>query len=228
MDPRARLADARLYLCTDARRERGDLLDFVAAAIAGGVDVVQLRDKGSAGAREFGTLEAAEELAILGQLRELTTGTGALLAVNDRADLAALSGADILHVGQGDLTPPQARSIVGRDVLIGRSTHDDAQREAALADDDVDYFAVGPCWATPTKLGRSAVGLDLVRAAATSLGANEGTAKPWFAIGGIDERRIPETVAAGASRIVVVRALTQADDPRSAAATLRQLTTAAT
>lgn len=227
MDPRARLADARLYLCTDARRERGDLLDFVAAAIAGGVDVVQLRDKGSAGASEFGTLEAAEELAILGQLRELTTATGTLLAVNDRADLAALSGADILHVGQGDLTPTLARSIVGCDVLIGRSTHDDAQREAALADDDVDYFAVGPCWATPTKPGRTAVGLDLIRAAATSRGANEGTGKPWFAIGGIDAERLPDVLDAGARRVVVVRAITAADDPGAAAERLAGMLSAA-
>ena len=122
-----RLARARLYLCTDARRERGDLDEFVARAVTGGVDIVQLRDKGSAGEERFGALEAAEELAILARLRDITHAGGALLSVNDRADLAKLSGADVLHVGQGDLTPAQARGIVGEDVIIGQSTHDAAE-----------------------------------------------------------------------------------------------------
>ncbi len=216
MDARDRLADARLYLCTDARRERGDLLEFVAAALDGGVDLIQLRDKGSPGAQRFGALEAAEELELLGRLRALTRRAGALLAVNDRADIAALAGADVLHLGQGDLTPAQARRLVGAEMVIGRSTHDDDQRTAAIADADVDYFAVGPCWATPTKPGRTATGLDLVRAAAAT-----GTAKPWFAIGGIDTQRAPEAVAAGARRIVVVRALTGSADPAHAARELR-------
>ncbi|WP_394811390.1 thiamine phosphate synthase [Gordonia jinghuaiqii] len=211
-DRRRRLDSARLYLCTDARRERGDLLDFVDAALAGGVDVVQLRDKGSAGEREFGTLEAGEELAILAGMREVAQAHGALLAVNDRADIAALSGADVLHVGQGDLPPRAARRVVGPDVVLGLSTHDPAQAAAANADPDVDYFCVGPCWTTPTKPGRAAAGLDLV----ASTAAAQPT-KPWFAIGGIDAARVPEVTVRGARRIVVVRAITAADDPAAAA-----------
>ncbi|MFT3898927.1 MAG: thiamine phosphate synthase [Gordonia sp. (in: high G+C Gram-positive bacteria)] len=216
MNRRDRLKRSSLYLCTDARRERGDLLDFVAATLDGGVDIVQLRDKGSPGEREFGALEAGPELDLLARLRELTTRAGALLAVNDRADIAAASGADVLHVGQDDLPPATARELVGDDVLIGLSSHDPAQAKAAAADPSIDYFCVGPCWATPTKPGRAGTGLDLVKHAA---GLN--TDRPWFAIGGIDLERAPEVAAAGASRIVVVRAITAADDPRAAAAALR-------
>ena len=159
---RRRLDSAALYLCTDARRERGDLVDFVAAALAGGVDIVQLRDKGSAGEQRFGVLEAREELEILARLRAVTSAQGALLSVNDRADIARLACADVLHVGQGDLPPSVARRIVGPEMVIGQSTHDADQAAAAVADDDVDYFCVGPCWTTPTKPGRQAAGLDLV------------------------------------------------------------------
>lgn len=207
-----RLENSRLYLCTDARRERGDLVDFVAAAVDGGVDIVQLRDKGSAGESRFGTLEAREELEILARLRTVTREGGALLAVNDRADIATLADADVLHVGQGDLSAAQARRVVGPEILIGQSTHDVDQMTAAVADDGLDYFCVGPCWPTPTKPGRSAPGLDLVRATAAA-----GTTTPWFAIGGIDADRMPEVVAAGARRAVVVRAITAADDPAAAA-----------
>ncbi|WP_448222384.1 thiamine phosphate synthase [Gordonia iterans] len=214
--PRERLADARLYLCTDARRERGDLLAFVESALAGGVDIVQLRDKGSPGAQQFGDLEAAEELDLLAQLKQLTRAAGALLAVNDRADVAALAGADVLHLGQGDLPPAEARRIVGPDVVVGRSTHDDDQVRAAVADPDVDYFCAGPCWTTPTKPGRAATGLGLVRTAAGS-----AAGKPWFAIGGIDLPRVAEVTAAGAERIVVVRALTAEADPETAGRALR-------
>lgn len=216
MDLRRRLADSRLYLCTDARRERGDLIDFVSAALDGGVDLVQLRDKGSPGAREFGALEAAEELDVLARLRELTRAAGALLSVNDRADVAALAGADVLHLGQGDLPPAAARRIVGADMLLGLSTHDEAQMRDAASNPDIDYFCTGPCWSTPTKPGRTATGLDLVHAAAAT-----APAKPWFAIGGIDEARVPEVAAAGATRIVVVRALTASPDPAAAARRLR-------
>ncbi|MGV9794857.1 thiamine phosphate synthase [Gordonia sp. NPDC003422] len=215
ISPRQRLDTATLYLCTDARRERGDLLDFVSKAIDGGVDIVQLRDKGSVGEERFGTLEAREELAILAELRRVVRARGALLAVNDRADIAALAQADVLHVGQGDLAPAAARQIVGPDVVIGLSTHDVDQAAGAAADDDVDYFCVGPCWTTPTKPGRPAAGLDLVTSVATT-----NPVKPWFAIGGIDLARLPEVRAAGAERIVVVRAITAADDPESAARAL--------
>ncbi|WP_163571912.1 thiamine phosphate synthase [Fodinicola feengrottensis] len=203
-DPRRRLADARLYLCTDARRERGDLAAFVDAALAGGVDVVQLRDKSP--------LEAREELAALEVLAAACERHNALLAVNDRADVALAASADVLHLGQDDLPVSWARRIVGDDVVIGRSTHDPAQAAAGATEPGVDYFCTGPCWTTPTKPGRPAAGLDLVRETAAS-----GTARPWFAIGGIDADRLDEVIAAGARGVVVVRAITDADDPRAAA-----------
>jgi thiamine-phosphate pyrophosphorylase len=217
--PSERLATASLYLCTDARRERGDLAAFADAALAGGVDIVQLRDKGSPGEQRFGPLEARDELAALEVLADATRRHDALLAVNDRADIAVAARADVLHLGQDDLPPPIARDIVGTDMLIGRSTHDRGQVSAALAE-PVDYFCVGPCWPTPTKPGRPAPGLALVRAA-----AELGAGKPWFAIGGIDEQRLPEVLDAGARRIVVVRAITAADEARAAA---RRLKTALT
>jgi len=216
-----RLAAARLYLCTDARRERGDLAQFVDAALAGGVDIVQLRDKGSAGERQFGQLEARDELAACEILADAARRHGALFAVNDRADIARATGADVLHLGQGDLPLGVAREIVGPDTLIGLSTHDRDQ-VAAAGDSDADYFCVGPCWPTPTKPGRHAPGLQLVREAA-ELGGD----KPWFAIGGIDARRLPEVLDAGARRIVVVRAITAAEDPRAAAEQLRSALAAA-
>ena len=233
--PGERLATASLYLCTDARRERGDLAEFADAALAGGVDIIQLRDKGSAGEQQFGPLEARQELDALEILADAARRHVALLAVNDRADIAFAAGADVLHLGQDDLPLQIARDIIGPRPVIGRSTHDRVQASAAAAE-EVDYFCVGPCWPTPTKPGRPAPGLDLVRAtaelvsgaasAATSdSGAagprTSGTDKPWFAIGGIDEQRLPEVLAAGARRIVVVRAITGAEDPRAAAHRLK-------
>lgn len=219
--PASRLAAARLYLCTDARRELGDLAEFADAALAGGVDIVQLRDKGSAGERQFGPLEARDELAACEILAEAARRHGALFAVNDRADIARASGADVLHLGQRDLPLSVAREIVGPDTVIGLSSHDPDQA-AAAADSEADYFCVGPCWPTPTKPGRPAPGLELVRAAA-ALGAD----KPWFAIGGINPERLPEVLDAGARRIVVVRAITAAADPRAAAERLRSALAAA-
>jgi len=219
-DLRARLAEAHLYLCTDARRERGDLAEFVDAALAGGVDIVQLRDKGSVGEQRFGTLEARAELEALEVLADAAGRHGALMAVNDRADIAFAAGADVLHLGQDDLPLSMARAVIGPDPLIGRSTHDVEQLDAAI-DEHVDYFCVGPCWPTPTKPGRPAAGLGLVRSAAES-----GTDKPWFAIGGIDGERLPEVLDAGARRVVVVRAITDADDPTAAAAALKAALTA--
>ncbi|BBY04030.1 thiamine phosphate synthase [Mycobacterium seoulense] len=217
----SRLAAARLYLCTDARRERGDLAQFADAALAGGVDIIQLRDKGSPGEQRFGPLEARDELAACEVLADAARRHGALFAVNDRADIARAAGADVLHLGQGDLPLDVARGIVGPDMLLGLSSHD-ADQAAAAAAGAPDYFCVGPCWPTPTKPGRTAPGLGLVRAA-----ANLRTAKPWFAIGGIDEQRLPEVLAAGARRIVVVRAITAASDPRAAAHRLRSALAAA-
>jgi thiamine-phosphate pyrophosphorylase len=214
-DRLTRLASATLYLCTDARRERGDLAAFADAALAGGVDIIQLRDKGSSGEKQFGPLEATDELAALEVLADAARRHNALLAVNDRADIARAASADVLHLGQDDLPLPIARDIVGPQTLIGRSTHDRDQAAAADAE-PVDYYCVGPCWPTPTKPGRQAPGLDLVRTTASA-----GTDKPWFAIGGIDEERLPEVLDAGARRIVVVRAITSADDPRAAASRLK-------
>jgi thiamine-phosphate pyrophosphorylase len=213
--PGERLAAASLYLCTDARRERGDLAEFADAALAGGVDIIQLRDKGSSGEQQFGPLEALQELAALEVLADAARRHNALLAVNDRADIALAARADVLHLGQDDLPLPIARGIIGPRPVIGWSTHDQAQVKAALTE-AVDYFCVGPCWPTPTKPGRPAPGLDLVRAT-----AELATDKPWFAIGGIDEARLPGVLAAGARRIVVVRAITAADDPRAAAQRLK-------
>lgn len=203
---RDRLATARLYLCTDAREAAGDLAEFADAVLTGGVDILQLRQKG---------MEARQELAALELLADACRRHGALLAVNDRADLAVVAGAHVLHVGQDDLAPSAARRLVGADVAIGRSTHSPAQADEAMRDPDVAYFCVGPTWATPTKPGRPAAGPDLVQHAATS-----GTGKPWFAIGGIDHDTLDEVLNAGASRVVVVRALTEAGDPRAAAQTL--------
>jgi thiamine-phosphate pyrophosphorylase len=223
--PAERLATASLYLCTDARRERGDLAEFADAALAGGVDLIQLRDKGSPGEQQFGPLEALQELQALEVLADAARRHNALLAVNDRADIAKAAGADVLHLGQDDLPLAIARDIIGPRPVIGRSTHDHAQVTNALTE-AVDYFCVGPCWPTPTKPGRPSPGLDLVRATAemTSSAAESpasGRAKPWFAIGGIDEQRLPEVLAAGARRIVVVRAITGADDPQAAARRLK-------
>lgn len=205
---RRRLRDASLYLCTDARREQGDLEGFLHAVLDGGVDIVQLRDKG---------LDAREELALLSRMGRIVAEHGALLAVNDRADLAALAGADVLHTGQADLPVASSRGLLGPRPGLGRSTHSLTQALEADADPDVDYFCVGPVWATPTKPGRAAVGLELVRAVAES-----DPHTPWFAIGGVDGATVPEVLAAGARRIVVVRAVTRAADPGRAARELAE------
>jgi thiamine-phosphate pyrophosphorylase len=203
---RERLGEARLYLCTDGRRDRGDFAGFVEAALRGGVDIVQLREKG---------LEARQELALLEVLADAARRHGALWSVNDRADLAAVAGADVLHLGQDDLPVRSARRLIGPGPLVGRSTHHRAQVDAAEVEPDVDYFCVGPTWPTPTKPGRPAPGLDLTRYAAAT------ATRPWFAIGGIDADRLDDVLAAGASRVVVVRAITAADDPEAAARALR-------
>lgn len=223
---RRRLADARLYLCTDARRHLDPsggfaaLAAFAEEALGGGVDIIQLRDKNSAGEKLHGPLEAGPELRALAVLREVCDRHGALLAVNDRADIARASGADVLHVGQDDLPIAVAREIVGPDVVLGLSCHSADEVDAAADTAGLDYFCTGPVWPTPTKPGRPAPGLDLVRHA-----AGLPTARPWFAIGGIDAGNVGEVVDAGARRIVVVRALTAAADPRAAARALRDAVT---
>ncbi|KJY46789.1 MULTISPECIES: thiamine phosphate synthase [unclassified Streptomyces] len=206
MSANAQLSDARLYLCTDARKRQGDLPEFLDAVLAGGVDIVQLRDKG---------MEAGEELEHLQVFAEAARRHGRLLAVNDRADVAHAIGSDVLHLGQGDIPVPAARAILGDGVLFGRSCHAESEVDAAVAEPGVDYFCTGPCWPTPTKPGRYAPGLGLVRYAASL-----AQPRPWFAIGGIDAGNLDEVLDAGATRIVVVRALTEASDPGAAAADL--------
>jgi thiamine-phosphate pyrophosphorylase len=213
---RAALGGARLYLCTDARREQGDLAEFLDAVLAGGVDIVQLRDKG---------LEARQELEYLEVFADACRRHGRLLAVNDRADVAHAARAafgprpEVLHLGQDDLPVPAARAILGGDVLVGRSCHAESEVDAALLEPGVDYFCTGPVWPTPTKPGRYAPGPGLVEYAAARV-ADSGSERPWFAIGGIDAGNLDQVLDAGARRIVVVRALTAADDPKAAAAEL--------
>ncbi|GIH20875.1 thiamine-phosphate synthase [Rugosimonospora africana] len=200
---RAALGRARLYLCTDARQRQGDLADFLDAVLAGGVDIVQLRQKG---------LEARDELRHLEVFAEAAARHGKLFAVNDRADVAYACGAPVLHLGQDDLPVPVARRIVGDRPVIGRSTHSPGQFDAARDEPGADYLCAGPTWATPTKPGRPAAGLDLLDHASVA-----ATARPWFAIGGIDSGRLDEVLALGARRVVVVRAITEAEDPGAAA-----------
>jgi thiamine-phosphate pyrophosphorylase len=201
-DARTRLDDARLYLCTDARRDRGDLVPFLDAVLGAGVDIVQLREKG---------LEAGEELRLLEVFASACQRHGRLLAVNDRADVALAAGADVLHLGQDDLPVPVARAILGPGPVIGLSSHSPAQSDAAAGEPGVDYFCAGPVWTTPTKPGRPATGPSLLKHVAQS-----ATARPWFAIGGISLTRLDEVLEAGATRVVVVRAITEADDPAAA------------
>ena len=215
-DRRERLSDARLYLCTDGRRSQGDLPGFLNAVLGAGVDIVQLREKG---------LEAREELALLEVFAAACRRHGRLLAVNDRADVALAAGADVLHLGQDDLPVPVARDILGPGPVIGRSSHSPAQADAAAAEPGVDYFCAGPLWTTPTKPGRPATGLGLLGHVArqqasgqgTAQDTVQGTARPWFAIGGISLDRLGDVLAAGASRVVVVRAITAAADPAAVA-----------
>jgi thiamine-phosphate pyrophosphorylase len=205
-DLRARLADARLYLCTDARERQGDLPEFLDAVLAAGVDIVQLRQKG---------IEARPEIAHLEVFADACRRHGRLLAVNDRADVARVVRPDILHLGQDDLPVTAARDILGPEILIGRSTHREAEVDAAAAEPGVDYFCVGPVWPTPTKPGRPAPGLGLL-----SYTAALAPRRPWFAIGGIDAGNLDDVLARGARRVVVVRQITEADDPGAAASAL--------
>jgi thiamine-phosphate pyrophosphorylase len=201
---RERLAEARLYFVTDVRPGRDELL---AAALAGGVDMVQLRDK------EAGDDELVRAAAVF---RRLCDEHGALFWLNDRPDLVEACDADGVHVGQDDMPAVEARRLVGDDVLVGLSTHSPEQLDRALSEGVADQLSVGPVWETPTKAGRIAVGLRYVEHAARIAGG-----RPWFAIGGIDLDNVREVIAAGASRVVVVRAIRDAADPRAAASALR-------
>jgi thiamine-phosphate pyrophosphorylase len=202
VSPRERIASARLYLVCDARPRA-----FLEAALRGGADVVQLRDK---------TLGDEELIAAAREFRAAADAHGALFVLNDRPDLVAACRADGVHVGQDDGSPAAARALAGPDAIVGRSTHAPEQGAAADADPDVDYLAVGPVHATPTKPGRPAAGPDYVRWAAGHVAH-----PPWFAIGGLDAATTPAVVALGARRVVVVRAITDAADPEAAARALR-------
>ncbi len=207
--PRERIADARLYLCAPAATPVATL----AAALAGGVDVLQLRDHALDG-DDDAVLRAAEPF------RATAAAAGALFVLNDRPDLAARAGADGVHVGQDDVSPALARATLGRDAIVGLSSHAPDQGAAAAADPEVDYVSIGPVHPTPTKPGRPAAGVGYVAWAAANV------AKPWFAIGGIDAETMPEVAAAGATRVVVVRAILDAPDPERAARELRAALTA--
>ena len=202
---RERLAGARLYFVCDsapAGRPLGDLLD---AALLGGVDVVQLRDK---------TADDAALLRAAATFRAAADSHQALFILNDRPDLVRPTAADGVHVGQEDEDLDAVRDAVGTDHLIGLSTHTPAQFDAG-ASGTADYLSAGPVHTTPTKPGRPATGLALIRHAA------ELDPKPWFAIGGIDSGTAGAVVAAGAARLVVVRAIRNAPDPLGAARELR-------
>jgi len=175
--------------------------------LRGGVDVVQLRDK---------SLDDAGLVAAAREFRAAADAAGALFILNDRPDLAGACEADGVHVGQDDGSVRAARAAVGPDRIVGRSTHAPAQGAIAEADSDVDYLAVGPVHATPTKPGRPAAGLAYVQWAAANL------TKPWFAIGGLDAANVAAVSAHGATRIVVVRAIAAAPDPEAAARALRE------
>jgi thiamine-phosphate pyrophosphorylase len=206
---RERLGRARLYLVTGAREDRGDLPDFLEAVLAAGVDIVQLREKDA---------EAGDLLRWSPVFRDAADRHGALFIVNDRPDVALVARADGVHLGQNDLPADSARALMGGDHIIGVSTH--SEQEFLSAARSADYLCVGPVHETATKPGRPATGLGSVRAAATrnELGATE---RPWFAIGGIDGATLDEVIGAGARRVAVVRAVTEARDPALAVRELR-------
>jgi thiamine-phosphate pyrophosphorylase len=206
IDRRDLLANSRLYLVCGADPDANKLADLLRAAIAGGVDIVQLREK---------RLGDDELTSIASAARALCERLGALLIVNDRPGVALEAGADGVHVGQDDMPVADVRELVGPDLLIGLSTHSPAQIDSVDAD-LVDYIGVGPIHETPTKPGRAAVGVDLIRHAAARAPA------PFFAIGGLDANNLTEALDAGASRVCVLRAIAGAAEPERAARELRE------
>jgi thiamine-phosphate pyrophosphorylase len=205
---RRRLDEARLYFVCDARPGGRDPAAVLKAALQNGAEIIQLRDK---------RLPDAELVEAARAFRALANEHGALFVLNDRPDLVEACAADGVHLGQADTPAAEARRALPTDALLGLSTHSREEIEAAheLGDDGPDYLSVGPIWETPTKEGRPAVGLELVDTAARI------ARLPWFAIGGIDPDNVGEVVAAGARRVVVVRAIRDAPDPARAARTLR-------
>jgi thiamine-phosphate pyrophosphorylase len=207
----ARLRLARLYLCTDARERQGDLAEFLAAVLAGGVDVVQIRQPGLRPAARRAALAVARQAA---SRHQAVVGVAAPAGPDDDA------GADLVHLDQGDGPAAAVRARLGAQTLIGRSTHDARQADGALAEDDLDYLWVGPVRAPAAPVGEPAVGLDLVRHAATVAPVFAMASTPWFAAGGITTASLDAVLAAGARRVCVGSALTAAPDPQQAAAEL--------
>lgn len=203
---RARLAEARLYLCTP---DRPDLAEFVTAVCIAGVDIVQFRDK---------LLDARQLLARAAVARDATHAHDRLFIMNDRPDLALECGSDGVHVGQDDVPPALCRRILGNDAIVGLSTHTMEELHAAM-DEPVDYLGVGPVEPTPTKPGRPGTGAQHVRAAAERL----GTHMPFFVTGGVSTATLQRIASAGATRYVVVRAITEAENPAAATKELRTL-----
>ena len=202
---RERLRTARLYFVCDAQPRGDDPEPLLRAALGGGVDIVQLREK-NLPHREI-------ELAAL-TFRRLCDTYSALFIVNDDPELARACNADGVHVGQDDGPAAEARELLGPEAIVGLSTHS-SEQIAAAADEPVDYISVGPVWETPTKEGRPGVGLGLVAHAARA------APHPFFAIGGIDPSNAAEVVEAGAHRLGVVRAIRDAEAPAVAAESLR-------
>jgi thiamine-phosphate pyrophosphorylase len=205
----ARLTRARLYFVCEGRPNGRDPTPLLDAALRGGVDIVQLREKARSGTDEL--VELARPF------RRAADEHGALFILNDRPELVEACDADGVHVGQADAPVAAARAQAGRAALVGLSTHAPDQVIAACeahGDERPDQLSVGPVWETPTKEGRSATGLGLIEFA-----AREATI-PWFAIGGIDRSNVSQVVGAGALRIVVVRAIRDTGDPEAAARAL--------
>lgn len=207
------LADRYLYLCT---ADRPDLAAFLQACISGGVDVVQLRDK---------RLEARQLLRRAALAAEVCGRFGVPFIINDRPDLAIACSASGVHVGQDDIPPGIARAIVGSEAIVGLSTHAPAEWEAATdgpgARDGVDYFSAGPVSETPTKPGRPGTGLSYLEYVASTSAGSPG-AVPWFVTGGVTPETVPDMAAAGARRFVVVRYLTESEDPERSAGRIRE------
>lgn len=203
---RARLAEARLYLCMP---DRPDLADFIATVVDAGVDIVQLRER---------SLDDGPLLERAVVAREATHRAGALFVLNDRPDIALACGADGVHVGQDDLPPTVVRDLIGAEMLLGLSTHAPAELEASAAE-PIDYISVGPVEPTPTKPGRPGTGVGYVRFAAERLPSG---ARPFFITGGVSPETLPGLLEAGARRFVVVRGITDASDPATAVRRLRE------
>lgn len=202
---RERLRTARLYFVCEAR-PLTDLETLLRAALTGGADIVQLREK---------ELGRAEIERAAGTFRRIADTFSALFILNDDPELARACDADGVHVGQDDVSAEEARELLGPDAIVGLSTHSEEQI-AASAGRPVDYISVGPVWETPTKEGRPGVGIDLIAHAAAQ------APHPFFAIGGIDTGNAEQVVAAGAERLCAVRAIRDAADPEAAATALRQ------